>query len=203
MSSFFKVVLVLSAFIIIYWTLSYKSAPIIEDAVVENPDVVQDWTPEVSQPLINTSKSTFKDEKSDWEVIEGRSVHPNDAKWYRKLKPKLDRKGYSFCGIRQELLSLEDELIAEMEKTEWFYRARINNDTRCFPSALFVKYFDYYYTYPIKYKWQNKQTNFYTKLKLAKTMNSILNCQILKKKCVITKVISKTKWFFVTVMTLE
>ena len=41
MSSFFKVVLVLSAFIIIYWTLSYKSAPIIEDAVVENPDVVQ------------------------------------------------------------------------------------------------------------------------------------------------------------------
>ncbi len=115
MSSFFKLVLVLSAFIIIYWTLSYKSAPIIEDAVVENPDVVQDWTPEVSQPLINTSKSTFKDEKSDWEVIEGRSVHPNDAKWYRKLKPKLDRKGYSFCGIRQELLSLEDELIAEAD----------------------------------------------------------------------------------------
>jgi len=115
MPSFLKVVLVLFAFILIYWALSYKSDPIIEDAVVENPDVVQDWTPEVSQPLDNKPKSIYKDERSDWEVVEGRSIHPADAKWYRKLKPKLDRKGFTFCGIRQELLSLEDELIAEAD----------------------------------------------------------------------------------------
>src|SRR6218665_394693 len=98
-----KVGFFLFALFIIYWALQSGKDPVIEEAVVENPNVVQDWTPEVSQPLGNTTKPTYKNEKSDWVVIEGRSIHPTDAKWYRKLKPKLDRKGFSFCGIRQEL----------------------------------------------------------------------------------------------------